>query len=213
MQIGSSNPAAITAFTAATTRHAGKKPQYSDTEKAINSDTTDKSKRADEEKNANKKETAPEQQREINDLKKRDREVRAHEAAHKAAAGGLAKGGASFSYTRGPDGKLYAIGGEVSIDTSPVAGNPQATLQKANQIRAAALAPAQPSAQDRAVAAEAGIMAAEARAELAAEKREGRQQRASDKDDANATNNAATKKYQTVANSQTEPDNKINLLV
>jgi len=103
----------------------------------------------------------------LEQLKARDREVRAHEQAHLAAAGGLVRGGMAFSYQRGPDGRLYAIGGEVNIDTSMVAGDPQATLLKAQQIQRAALAPAQPSGQDRAVAAQAAQMAIEARLELA----------------------------------------------
>ncbi|MDH3503773.1 MAG: putative metalloprotease CJM1_0395 family protein [Nitrospirota bacterium] len=102
----------------------------------------------------------------IVELQNRDREVRNHEQAHIAASGGLSRGGASFSYQRGSDGKLYAVGGEVSIDTSPVPSNPQATIQKAQQIRAAALAPADPSAQDRAVATSANSMEATARQEL-----------------------------------------------
>lgn len=102
----------------------------------------------------------------VEKLKARDREVRAHEAAHMAAAGGLARGGANFSYQRGPDGQLYAIGGEVGIDISSVPGNPHAMLRKAEIIRRAALAPAQPSSQDRAVAAAASQMQAAAQAEL-----------------------------------------------
>ncbi len=102
-------------------------------------------------------------------LQARDREVRAHEAAHMAAAGGLARDGASFSYETGPDNRRYAVGGEVSIDTSP-GKTPEETLQKAQTIRAAAQAPAKPSQQDLAVAASAGQMAAEARAELAAQR-------------------------------------------
>jgi hypothetical protein len=113
------------------------------------------------------------EKRVVETLKARDREVRAHEAAHKAAAGGLAKGGANFSYEMGPDGQRYAVGGEVSIDTSPVAGDPEATLRKAETIRAAALAPAQPSGQDRGVAAQASQMAMEARAQITAQDTEG----------------------------------------
>jgi hypothetical protein len=104
--------------------------------------------------------------RQLESLKSRDREVRAHEAAHQAAAGGLVRGGASFSYQRGPDGQIYAIGGEVSIDTSPVPGNPEATLAKAQTIARAALAPAEPSSQDRQVAAQAAQMTYEARIQL-----------------------------------------------
>ena len=105
---------------------------------------------------------------EISELQARDQEVRAHEAAH-AAAGGSYAGAPSFSYERGPDGQTYAVGGEVSIDVSPVSGNPQATLQKAQQVRAAALAPAQPSAQDMKVAQRAQAMAGKARTELASQ--------------------------------------------
>jgi len=106
------------------------------------------------------------EQQQIQKLKTRDREVRAHEAAHVAAGAGLVRGGATFSYQRGPDGVQYAIGGEVKLDTSEVAGDPAATLQKAQQIRSAALAPAQPSATDRSIAAKAAQMAVEARAEI-----------------------------------------------
>jgi len=109
------------------------------------------------------------EQRQIQELLTRDRQVRAHEQAHLSAAGGLAKGGANFQYTKGPDGKQYATGGDVTIDSSKVAGDPEATLRKAATIRAAALAPAQPSAQDIAVAGKASQMAAEARAEINAE--------------------------------------------
>jgi hypothetical protein len=99
-------------------------------------------------------------------LHARDREVRAHEAAHQAAGGGHA-GAASFTYQQGPDGRRYAIGGEVPIDMSAISGDPAATIAKMARVRAAALAPAQPSAQDLAVASAAGRIAAEAQQELA----------------------------------------------
>ena len=105
---------------------------------------------------------------EIRQLKARDREVRAHEAAHVAAGGSAVRGGPKLSYVRGPDGVLYATGGEVSIDTSP-ASTPEATLAKAETIRRAALAPANPSAQDRAIAADAARMAMQARQEIFAQ--------------------------------------------
>lgn len=101
----------------------------------------------------------------INSLKLRDTEVIAHEQAH-AAVGGAHAGAPSYSYETGPDGVKYAVSGEVSIDTSPVQGDPQATLQKAQQIKAAALAPTEPSAQDLKVAGKADQMAAEARSEI-----------------------------------------------
>jgi hypothetical protein len=112
---------------------------------------------------------SPEEQRTLQQLQARDREVRAHELAHVAAGAGLVHSGASFAYQRGPDGRFYAVGGEVGIDTSAVPGDPLATQRKAEQIIRAALAPAQPSGQDRAVAAQAANMAMEARLQQALE--------------------------------------------
>lgn len=105
----------------------------------------------------------------VDELKKTDRAVRAHEQAHLAAAAGLAVSGATFSYQRGPDGQQYAVGGEVSIDASP-GRTPEETIAKAASIQAAALAPVDPSAQDRAVAARAAQMKLQAELELAQEK-------------------------------------------
>ncbi|WFP50889.1 putative metalloprotease CJM1_0395 family protein [Methylomonas sp. EFPC3] len=111
-------------------------------------------------------ELSQEQRQLVEKLKARDREVRAHEQAHLSAAGNLAVSGANYDYVTGPDGQRYASGGDVSIDVSAVAGDPQATLLKADTIRRAALAPANPSAQDQSVAARATAMANKARAEL-----------------------------------------------
>jgi|GEM_PF-1304825 len=106
----------------------------------------------------------------VEKLKSRDSAVRAHEMAHVAAAGGLA-GAPVFSYQTGPDGRRYAIGGSVSIDTSPER-SPEDTIAKAQRIRSAALAPADPSAQDRAVASRASRMESQARQALAREQAE-----------------------------------------
>lgn len=140
-----------------------------------------------------------EQIKEIEQLKARDREVRAHEMAHLAAAGGLAMSGASFTYQRGADGVNYAVGGEVKIDTSS-ASTPEQTMRKAQKIRAAALAPAQPSNQDFAVAAKAAQMAAEARAEQATADCEDEQQADKEESVQNSTmGKAATQQYASVA--------------
>lgn len=114
----------------------------------------------------NNKELTDSEKREVQALKKMDRQVRAHEQAHLSAAGGVSHSGATFSYTRGPDGKRYAKSGEVNIDIATVDGNPRATIQKMQQVRRAALAPADPSAQDRSVAAKATREIAKASAEL-----------------------------------------------
>ena len=111
------------------------------------------------------------EQAQVKDLQKRDREVRQHEMAHLAASGGLAMSGATYSYQVGPDGISYAVGGEVRIDVSP-GRTPEETLARAQTIRAAALAPADPSGQDLAVASAATQMAAQARAEQATSRSE-----------------------------------------
>ena len=108
---------------------------------------------------------SPEAEKQIQKLRERDREVRAHEQAHIAAGGQHVSGGASFSYQTGPDGRQYAVGGSVQIDTSPVPGNPEATEEKARAVRRAALAPASPSATDQSVAAKAAAMESKARTE------------------------------------------------
>ncbi len=113
------------------------------------------------------------EQEEVEQLRKQDREVRTHEQAHKAAAG--SHGGAiSFTYTTGPDGKRNAVAGEVPIDVSPVEGDREATLRKMQQVRSAALAPAEPSAADRRVAAQAQQIEREARTELTKQEQGGR---------------------------------------
>jgi hypothetical protein len=117
-------------------------------------------------------EPSSEEAAKIRELQVTDRKVRAHEQAHLAAAGGYARGGAILKTQRGPDGRMYAVGGEVAIDTSKVPDNPQATLTKAQIVRRAALAPADPSAADRAIAAAAASMAASARQDISAESRE-----------------------------------------
>lgn len=111
---------------------------------------------------------SPEQAEQLRKLRERDKEVRAHEAAHQAAGGRYA-GSASFTYQTGPDGRSYAIGGEVPIDLSTDENNPEATIAKMQQVRAAASAPADPSGADRQVAAEAARIEQEARAEQMAQ--------------------------------------------
>ncbi|HNQ75671.1 MAG TPA: putative metalloprotease CJM1_0395 family protein, partial [Pseudothauera hydrothermalis] len=103
---------------------------------------------------------SPQAHQKVAELQRRDREVRAHELAHVAAGAGLIARGANFTYVTGPDGQRYAVAGDVRIDTSP-GRTPEETLRRAEQVRAAALAPADPSPQDYAVAAEAARMAAE----------------------------------------------------
>lgn len=101
----------------------------------------------------------------VQQLRSRDREVRAHEAAHATAGSGYTSP-PNFEYVRGPDGVQYAVGGHVSIDTSTVPDDPEATIAKMEVVRRAALAPARPSGQDRSVAAAAEQSLRSAQAEL-----------------------------------------------
>ncbi len=117
--------------------------------------------------------TSPEQQVAVQELRSRDQEVRQHEQAHQTVGGQYA-GAPTYTYQRGPDGQLYAVGGQVSIDTSPIPDDPQATINKMQTVRSAALAPAEPSPQDIRVAQEATRQLLQAQAELRAERRESR---------------------------------------
>lgn len=129
-------------------------------------------------------------------LKSRDREVRAHEAAHKATAGPYSVGAPSYQLVTGPDGKQYAVGGEVQIDTAEIPNDPRATLVKAQTIRRAANAPLHPSSQDHRVATQAGRMESKARQELAEQR--------SEQDAVNTYQN-------NLATSQEQPENRPEL--
>jgi hypothetical protein len=95
-------------------------------------------------------------------LERTEREVIAHENAHKSAAGRFG-GPVHYTYTTGPDGKRYITGGDVSVHT-PATNDPEEALRNASQVMRAALAPGDPSGQDIAVASSAAAMAASARA-------------------------------------------------
>jgi len=121
------------------------------------------------EESSNPQELTDEEEQQVRDLKKRDAEVKAHEQAH-AAVGGSYASAPTYEYTTGPDNKQYAIGGEVQIDSAPVPNNPEATIRKMDIVIRAALAPAEPSSQDKQVAAQAAQTRAQAQAELAKQK-------------------------------------------
>lgn len=119
----------------------------------------------DNTENANQKSLSMEDLRHVSELQQRDSEVRSHEQAHLSAAGQYAAGGASFSYTTGPNGKRYATGGKVPIDISKEK-TPEATIQKMRTVRRAALAPANPSGADRSIAAQASSKETQAMKEI-----------------------------------------------
>ena len=145
-------------------------PQKSETpqEKVIKEEEEKKTKEASEQQASN--ELSPDEKRLVTDLQARDAEVKTHEAAHQAAGGGMT-GAASYTYQQGPDGKMYAIGGEVSIST-PAASSPEEAIANARQVVASAMAAGNPSPQDHAVAASARVMEIKAQQQLARQQQE-----------------------------------------
>jgi len=110
----------------------------------------------------------PKIMQEISKLQSTDSKVRAHEMAHQAAGGALA-GAPTYKKVKGPDGKEYAVAGEVPIKIQK-GKTPEETIELMNQVKAAALAPADPSPQDLKVAQTADMIAAKAQQELQQEK-------------------------------------------
>ena len=147
---------------------------------------------------AGTEELSEEEKEKVRDLQSRDREVRAHEQAHKAAGGSLA-GHPTYETVRGPDGRSYAVGGEVKIDTSAVPNNPEATIRKMEQVKRAALAPSNPSSADRQVAAEADAKIQQARQEK-------REQDAEEREKAGGDDSLGTR-------SPAKPGAEINIVV
>lgn len=178
---------------------ASSRPSHPQEETTPSSHTTKKSTQHDQ------LTLSPEAEAIVTELQTRDREVRAHEQAHMAAGAGLT-GGASYTYQTGPDGQRYAVGGEVSIDTGAIAGDPSATIEKAEQVRKAALAPANPSAQDLSVAASATQTITAAEVELSKMEQEASNQKEeeiSSSEASTSTNTAASEVDET--SEQTPP--------
>jgi len=106
----------------------------------------------------------------VQQLRQRNQEVKTHEMAHLASAGQHALGGPTYTYQQGPDGRRYAVGGEVPIDISKEK-TPEATVEKMRAVKRAALAPAEPSSADRSIAAAAAALKNEAHRELRIEEK------------------------------------------
>lgn len=152
-------------------------------------------------------EPSPQQQRleqlEIAKLVSRDQEVRAHEQAH-SAVGGRYAGAPTYTFSRGPDGKRYAVSGEVGIDVGAVPNNPEATLRKMEIVLRAALAPAEPSAQDLRVASQAQAQMTQARVDLVEQRRTEAQQARESSAEGTEPAEEATGREESVASSRQE---------
>jgi len=106
----------------------------------------------------------PEQQKQVEELKAIDSEVKSHERAHVAASGGIGASAPTYTYQKGPDGQNYAVAGQVRIKTSG-SSTAEETIADAKAMEAAALAPGNPSAQDMKVASNASRIISEAKEE------------------------------------------------
>jgi hypothetical protein len=144
----------------------------------------------------------PAEQRRVDELKQTDRTVREHEAAHLRAGQGVVTSGASFTYTYGPDGKAYAVGGEVGVDTAKEA-KPEQNIDKGARIQAAALAPRDPSPQDYRVAGIGGRLEAEGRTDLSTQQRDERAARLAEQQQGDA---AAPEQDQASTSANAEPE-------
>jgi len=144
----------------------------------------------------------------VSELQARDTEVRAHEAAHIAAGGSAVTGGASFSYQKGPDGKQYAVGGEVPISIG--GSTPQERIDSAQAAQAGALAPSNPSPQDLKVASSAARIEAQARQELAEENSQEVKDRAKNAYEENSTNSSIDGDTKSTSNTN-DGRSKINI--
>ena len=142
--------------------------------------------------------------KQIDQLAQRDTEVKTHEQAHAAVGGSLAQS-PSYQYEKGPDGRRYAVDGEVNIDVSTVDGDAQATLTKMQKVYAAAMAPVQPSMADIRVAAQALQNMNEAKKELITNN--------ADSVSSSKTNNSRAQNSQTLTNDPLNADDSnISLL-
>lgn len=173
LSVSLASPLATVGFSAANTRQlAAVRDSIDNTvgssrQRTPESDDTKAAARRD--KQAAETELSPQEQRRIAELKRIDAAVRAHEQAHIAVGRELITSGPNYEYTYGPDGKRYAVGGEVGIDTSPER-EPEANIDKGQRIQDTALAPVDPSPQDYRVAATGKQLEDQGRRDLRAER-------------------------------------------
>lgn len=137
-----------------------------DTRGLEKNETSNETKNNPQQKNENTTELTTDEKAELAKLQSVDSKVRAHEAAHQSGA--AASGGASFTYVKGANGVMYAVGGEVPVRMQS-GSTPQETMANAQGVISTALAPADPSAQDISVASKARVMLMKAQQEFAQE--------------------------------------------
>lgn len=93
-------------------------------------------------------------QRVLDKFKNLDAQIKGHEQLH--ASLGDTKGAISYNYQTGPDGKLYATGGSVRMDTS-IPQDEEAALAKLDKLANAVSAPSGLSNADAAISRAANL--------------------------------------------------------
>lgn len=109
----------------------------------------------------------PQAESETSQMESRSRRIVEHENRHAAilrdAPDNTADAKPQFVHKQGPDGRKYAVAGEVNTDLKPIPGNPHATEQKAESVYRSALGNADRSQSDYDAARQAMFVAQEAR--------------------------------------------------
>ncbi len=93
-------------------------------------------------------------QRVLDKFKNLDAQTKAHEQLHASLSD--TRGAISYTYQTGPDGKLYATGGHVRMDTS-IPQDEEAALAKLEKLSNAASAPSGLSSADAAISRTANL--------------------------------------------------------
>lgn len=87
-------------------------------------------------------------------FKQTDTNIRSHEQIH--ASIGHTTAPIAYTYQKGPDGKMYAVGGSVRLDTS-IPNDPKAAAFKLDMLQKAASGPTDSSAADNTIAAQSNL--------------------------------------------------------
>jgi len=87
-------------------------------------------------------------------FKQSDANIKSHEQIH--ASIGHTTAPISYTYQKGPDGKIYAVGGHVKLDTS-IPNDPKAAAFKLDILQKAASAPIDSSAADNNIASQSNL--------------------------------------------------------
>lgn len=101
----------------------------------------------------------------VNELRQRDALVRRYVSSRQGTISGSSVG-PDYEFTRGPDGRTYAVKANVSINVSEVPGDPQATIRNARSASRLAMSPPMLSSEDNGVIFEAKELEAKARIEI-----------------------------------------------